>query len=326
MHAKGITATALGIILLANVASGQIDPVPTTVNYQGTLLQADGVSPESGPKNIEFRLYVNKGDVNAAWGELHTNVPLVDGVYNVELGTGSPISGGPPHAALNSVFIQTAYWLGVTVPGEAERAERQQLVSAPYAFTANTAMTAVHGVPPGTIAAWAGSDAPVGWLPCDGDAYAKNAYPELYAALCVGDTCVWGESGDDFNVPKLGGRTLIGAMAAGQGADANSAGMVPATAGLTAHTLGDLLGEETHQLTLAEMAAHAHYYDDYHWSGTQDTGDTGSHAMQDSFKWDHYRYTDPTGGINTDADPENDEAAEHNNMQPSVVIRFIIKY
>lgn len=53
----------------------------------------------------------------------------------------------------------------------------------------------------------------------------------------------WGSSGGDPKLPDLGGRALVGA---GTGS------------GLTARTLGDLVGTETHALTTAQMPSHTH--------------------------------------------------------------------
>jgi len=325
MTRERIAAAAFAFVLLAGAVYGQLDPVPATINYQGALREADGVTPETGLKNIEFRLYAGKDDTDAVWGELHQNVELVDGAFNVELGAGEAIPGGPPHMALATVFGPQALWLGVAVQGAEERTERQQIVSAPYAFSADTAMTAVNGVPPGTIAAWAGAAPPAGWLACDGASYSRTGqYAALYAA--IGNA--WGEGedpGNTFSVPNLGGRTFVGEMAEGQGQNENSANMTPAEAGLTAHTLGDLLGEETHSLTEQEMASHTHAYDDYHFSGNDTTGNTGSHVM-DYYLESLARTTASTGGVDTNGDTVPDTAGEHNNMQPSIVITFIIKY
>lgn len=320
-----MAATILAVVFLMTIrAVGQIDLAPSTIPYQATLLQSDGETWESGVRDLEFRLYAGESDTTPVWAELHEHVPLIDGIFSVTLGAGAVIAGAP-HPELATVFTQDPLWLGITVTGEAERAERQQFTAAPYALTANTAITAVHGVPPGTIAVWAGDDAPVGWLACDGESYSRSGqYAKLFAAIGT----AWGEGnepGATFNVPNFGGRTPIGAMAAGEGQNDNTPGMTPDTAGLTAHTLGDLLGEESHRLAVAEMATHDHTYTDRHWTGS-DWSDWGAgHAMSSTYV-DTARKTAFTGGEDTDGDLVPDVAAEHNNMQSSMVMHFIIKY
>lgn len=319
---------ALLFMVPAMVAHAQpMDPVPATVSYQGVLLQSNGVTPQTGPATIEFRLYQNKADMTPVWGEKHEGVQLVEGTFSVELGAGAAIDGGTPHEALNTIFIETPPWLGITVHGEPERTERQQFGSTPYAFTADTAMTAVHGVPPGTMAIWGGETVPEGWIRCNGDSYPRGGeYASLFAV--IGTT--WGEGddpGNTFNVPNMGGRTPIGAMEAGQGHEQNTPGQVPSTAGLTAHAVGDLLGEETHSLSLAELGSHDHTYLDYIQSGWCDSDNGGtSHVMDNVATTSLDRRTGMTGGIDTNGDGTKDAAAEHNEMQPSMAAMFIIKY
>lgn len=78
---------------------------------------------------------------------------------------------------------------------------------------------------------------------------------------------------------------------------------------LTARTLGEKLGEETHGLVIAEIPSHTHTY--------ESTGDrTGQYVGSSAPGPTTYPTgtTDPTGG--SDA---------HNLMQPSLVVNYIIK-
>jgi microcystin-dependent protein len=78
-------------------------------------------------------------------------------------------------------------------------------------------------------------------LPCEGGTYNRVDYPQLYAALAP----VFQVDADHFITPDLRGRTVIGA---GTGS------------GLTLRQVGDQVGAETHQLTVAEMPQHNHEY------------------------------------------------------------------
>lgn len=80
-----------------------------------------------------------------------------------------------------------------------------------------------------------------GWLVCDGAAVSRTTYAELFAEL--GTTWGVGDGSTTFNLPDLRGRGLIGS---GTGS------------GLTARTVGQTGGEETHLQTEAELAAHTH--------------------------------------------------------------------
>ena len=81
----------------------------------------------------------------------------------------------------------------------------------------------------GIIQMFAGATPPTGWLVCDGSAISRTTYATLFAA--IGTTWGAGDGSTTFNIPDLRGRTPIGA---GTGS------------GLTARTLGDNLGAETH--------------------------------------------------------------------------------
>jgi microcystin-dependent protein len=97
--------------------------------------------------------------------------------------------------------------------------------------------------PSGVIKAFAGTSAtvPSGYLLCDGTAYSRTTYSTLYAA--IGVTFGAGDGSTTFNVPDGQGRALIGAGAG---------------SGLTNRVLASKIGEETHQLSTAELASHNH--------------------------------------------------------------------
>lgn len=307
--------TLMAAAAIGGVVHAQQNPVPSTINYQATLLQSDGKTPEVGPVDLEIRLYTNKGDAigAAVWAEAHLSIDLFEGVFNVTLGEGTVVSG-LPHVGLDTVFIQEPFWVGVKVVGETEeRAERQQLVSAPYALTANTAITATHGVPVGTISVWTGVDQlnpPEGWLLCDGTALDATAESAKYAALYNVIQTTWGGTGESsFNVPNFGGRALMGNSGA-------------------AHRVGDLLGEEKHTLTVSELPSHNHSYEDEHSVGNNREGGDPIFDIPVFFEFDPFfdntfRTTDPAGG--QPGGLEHPTVA-HDNMQPSIVMTFIIKY
>lgn len=91
----------------------------------------------------------------------------------------------------------------------------------------------------GDIVMYTTADAPLFSLPCDGEEYAREDYPDLYDVLDAGYIV----DSDTFVTPGLMSRSPIGA---GEGA------------GLSAYTVNQKAGEEAHQLTTAELAQHAH--------------------------------------------------------------------
>jgi microcystin-dependent protein len=123
-------------------------------------------------------------------------------------------------------------------------------------------------------------------------------YADLYAAIGVnfgGNT-----TSQAFNLPDLRGRVMVGA---GQGV------------GLTARSVGAAFGEEQHQLTIAEMPSHVH--------DLLRTGGVGPTSLAIQTPSGGY------GGVISAADLLKMQAAggdqAHNNMQPSLVLNYIIK-
>lgn len=91
----------------------------------------------------------------------------------------------------------------------------------------------------GSIVPYATAVAPDDTLFCDGGTYNRVDYQALYDAL----DSIYIVDADSFSVPDLRGRTILGT---GTGS------------GLTARAIADVGGEETHQLTVAEMPGHDH--------------------------------------------------------------------
>jgi microcystin-dependent protein len=156
-------------------------------------------------------------------------------------------------------------------------------------------------IPAGTIIQSAAVVVPDGWLNCDGSSLLCSAYAGLFGAIQY----TYGGSGLNFNVPDMRGRVGIGAGAG---------------AGLTARTLGSTGGEETHTLTVGEMPSHSHNIirrlnpDD----GAYDTNST--HASESSAATTD---RDMSGNFSTFS---AGSSTPHNNIQPFVVIRNLIKY
>jgi len=148
------------------------------------------------------------------------------------------------------------------------------------------------GIPAGTVQMYAGSSIPTGWLACDGAAVSRTTFAGLFTAIST--TWGAGDGSTTFNVPDLRGRAPIG---------------VGTGSGLTARTLGATGGEETHQLTVAELPAHHHRYG-FVASNTPTTGA----ANRDNLSAGTAQNTEDTGS-----------GTSHNTMQPWAALNFIIK-
>jgi microcystin-dependent protein len=96
-------------------------------------------------------------------------------------------------------------------------------------------------LPIGAVYAYTSLTAPSGSVLCDGTAYSRTLYSALFGV--IGTTFGSGDGITTFNVPDLRSRFILGV---GQGT------------GLANRVLAATGGEENHQLTVAELAVHAH--------------------------------------------------------------------
>jgi microcystin-dependent protein len=122
-------------------------------------------------------------------------------------------------------------------------------------------------IPPGVMWPYGGSTAPTGFLLTNGAAVSRTGYSNLYGA--IGTTFGAGDGSTTFNVPDSRGRCFFGWD------PSNATGRLTASAsgGLTAATLANNGGEQSHTLVTAELAAHAHGVNDPgHNHGVGDPG------------------------------------------------------
>jgi microcystin-dependent protein len=219
----------------------------------------------------------------------------------------------------------------------------------PIGATGTTGATGATGVtspglPTGSITQFAGSSAPSGWLTCDGTAVSRTTFADLFAV--IGTTYnTGGEAGTDFRLPNMKGRVPVGFDSAQTEFDA----------------LGEAGGAKTHTLTTAEMPSHTHtqnshnHTQDAHGHSINDP--SHSHGMQpmganpsDNTGTNGYVLTgasiDTQGGfrsiyanftgVTVNGNTATNQAATatnqntggggaHNNLQPYIVLNYIIK-
>lgn len=195
-------------------------------------------------------------------------------------------------------------------------------------------------LPPGLIMQYSGdtSNPPKGWLVCDGSALSKEQYHCLYQV--IGSTYA-PETSIEFYLPDLRGRVIIGA------------GTGP---GLTARALGVANGYEdivltspqmpshTHSGTTATNGAHVHTVNDPGHAHTQTTnqddynntggdppgfgGDNGSPVVWNNINSSTTGITLGSAGDHSHTFVTDTEGGDqpHDNMQPYLVVNYIIKY
>lgn len=162
-------------------------------------------------------------------------------------------------------------------------------------------------MPSGSLMPYAGSSAPTGYLLCDGAAISRATFSALFAL--VGTTYGSGDGSSTFNIPDLRGRVIAGQDDMG-GSSANR--LTGLTGGVDGDVLGGTGGAETHTLTTSELPAHDHNL-------PVDIG--GALNIQSLTS---------TGGSDQGYDGSVDSTSTggglaHNNVQPTIILNYIIK-
>lgn len=161
-------------------------------------------------------------------------------------------------------------------------------------------------MPVGTILPFSSTDNPAGWLLCDGSSYSTSTYSDLFSA--IGYT--YGGSVSVFAVPDLRGRALVGKDDMG-GTAANR--ITTGVGGIDGTVLGNTGGSQGVSLTIDTMPVHNHQYYDNTISVLQ--GITTSVQVATGDLSNPWNYTQTAGG-----------GAPHKNLQPMMIVRYIIKY
>lgn len=162
--------------------------------------------------------------------------------------------------------------------------------------------SAGRDAPCGMVVPYAGTAAPSGWLLCYGQAVSRTTYAGLFATIST--TYGTGDGSTTFNIPDLRGRVVAGQDDMG-GSSANR--LTNQTGGLDGDTLGATGGAETHTLTVAQMPAHTHTFD-------QGNSAVANGALRADQAFGAGGETESTGGDGA-----------HNNVQPTIILNYIIK-
>ena len=183
--------------------------------------------------------------------------------------------------------------------------------------------------PAGVVVPYGGSEAPTGWLLCDGNPVSKTTYARLYAA--IGNK--FGETSTTFNTPNLGGRIPLGVCNV-----ANLSSVVGEEGPGPAKSLyvGASGGEFRHTLSASSLPSHAHgvvTYLNAVNSGNSGAGtgfpivNSGNITGNVSYKYTDNRIWEGTTG-STSYNRSGDQIAAngaHNNIQPYIAMNYIIK-
>lgn len=164
-------------------------------------------------------------------------------------------------------------------------------------------------LPAGSIIPYGGSSAPTGFLLCDGSAVSRTTYATLFAALDDGAIYGTGDGSSTFNLPDLRGRVVAGQDDMG-GSSANN--LTGFSGGVNGDNLGATGGSEKHTLTIAQMPSHNHTVTEHEDPDGTAFNNIGSEGGASSF--DRTSTTTNTGG-----------GGAHNNVQPTIILNYIIR-
>ena len=304
-------------------SSNAQEAVPAGMTYQGRITGTDGSpAPDSTGYAIEVRLWNAPTDGTLVWGASYTDVAVHSGTFNLILGAtgGEPIAG----AAINDLtfaFADSERYLGITVMRDhngkpvaapTEILPRQQILSVAYSISsdtarlADTATTAIHGIPTGSVLPYFGTIAPDGYLLCNGQAVSRTEYPNLFTAL--GTSQGNGDGTTTFNLPNLTGRFLVGYNEQDVEFD----------------TLGEQGGDKSHHLKEAEIPPHRHtIYAS--WPGGSGSAGNG---MSIQARWaanNAAKFENAIDNNGTLGDNPYLKAESFSILPPYTVVRYIIK-
>jgi microcystin-dependent protein len=180
---------------------------------------------------------------------------------------------------------------------------------------------AIPNAPIGSVIQFTGTAAPTGWLICDGGAISRTTYSALFTV--IGTTYGSGNTTTTFNIPDLRTRVPVGLNASG-----------------TFSTLGASGGAETVTLIESQIPAHSHFtvFNSYLSSGVGypiPMGASGSGVSDGRINpiaggadtngnTDRYRLVGSSNDANVGPASTTGGGGSHNNLQPYIVVNYII--
>ncbi len=133
-HMKRIVPFSLLLLTAAAASRAQsVTSAPALTNFQGRLAKPDGTPLPNGFYAITFRIYTNQTGGTPLWTEQEDAIALRNGVFSTLLGN---VVAFPAGLFNNDVWIEMQ-----VSPSTTALVPRQRVVSVPFAFKSNLALT-----------------------------------------------------------------------------------------------------------------------------------------------------------------------------------------
>jgi len=197
---KKVLFFVVACVLLLCLESIKAD-IPKLINYQGMLTDNSG-SPLTDTVDITFIIYDDPGPTggNIKWDEIQYDVPVINGLFNVILGSENPIN----------LDFSEDYWMEITVGGQMMPG-RLRFTSVGYAYRALIADSALSATP-GSGSNWSVSNSVLYtneyWGIARGGAGNVLYGDSVYSHVNLGMACTTGTNGANHYHCIVGGGKL----------------------------------------------------------------------------------------------------------------------